>query len=335
MTPMRSLRPLLPLLALLAGCNVESPKQYLVPDLRILAIRDRVDTSQAADSDLGQTLSLEALVANPRPDRPPATVDWYACAPVLAPPLPPCVDSSWLQRPDDLPSAPGVLSLGRGTSVSTALTALQGQIQGAVDGILLAASADPALQCRLYTEVPVVAIARAGGVTEVAVKRVRLTPTTEIAASFPALVGAYVVNLNPAVGTVQLSPTDADTCTGGAWLSMTCLGPADCGGGACAADGYCDATFTAAKQKLCARGDPTWAQSYNQCQPDGTRVLVDEELEWQWYVSAGTIDQAGFDGNATGDTIDFTPPSGPFTLWAIVRDGRGGTDWIVRELSGP
>lgn len=334
MTPMRSRRRLLPLLALLAGCNLDAPKQYLVPDLRVLAIRDRVTGTRYADADLGEQVTIDALVANPR-GRPVVTVDWYACVPSLAAALPPCLDPDWLQRPGDFATAPGVIPLGSGPSVSVSLAPLQAALQTTVDAVLAAAVAEPSLQCRLYAEVPVVAIARADEVTEVAVKRVRVTPTAEIAASFPSLTGAYVVNLNPAVGVVRLAPTDADACADGASLATPCAGPADCGGDACAADGYCEVTLTATSQTLCARGDVAWLQVFNQCQPDGSRVQVTEELEWQWYVSAGTIDQAGFDGNATGQSIDLTPPTGPFTLWVIVRDGRGGTDWLVRSLDGP
>lgn len=330
---MRSLRRLLPILALLGACSVEAPQQYRVPDLRILAIRDWIGSTPTADADLGDTITLEALIANPQ-GRAPVTVEWYACAPVFAPPLPPCVDSAWLQRPDDFPSAPGVIPLGSTARVSTGLPELQALLQAASTAFLQAAVAEPSLQCSLYAEVPVVAIARAGEVVEVAVKRVRVTPTTAIA-SYPSLVGAYVVNLNPAVGAVQLAPTDVDACSGGSSLATACSGPAECGGSACAPDGFCAVPLTAGVTRtLCARGDTAWLQTYNQCGPDGSRLQLEEELEWQWYVSAGTIAQAGFDGNAVGNTVDLEPPSGPFTLWAIVRDGRGGTAWIVRDLDG-
>jgi hypothetical protein len=36
----------------------------------------------------------------------------------------------------------------------------------------------------------------------------------------------------------------------------------------------------------------------------------------------------------TSNPIDLTPTVGPFTLWTIVRDGRGGTEWAVRSLTG-
>ena len=30
--------------------------------------------------------------------------------------------------------------------------------------------------------------------------------------------------------------------------------------------------------------------------------------------------------------MDFEPPDGPFTIWTILRDGRGGEAWLVREV---
>jgi hypothetical protein len=32
-------------------------------------------------------------------------------------------------------------------------------------------------------------------------------------------------------------------------------------------------------------------------------------------------------GNAEGSHLDFVAPPGPFTLWLILRDGRGGDAW--------
>ena len=53
-------------LALAAGCDTGFSPQYLVEDLRILAVRVQVVGSLAADADLGETVRLTALVANPR-----------------------------------------------------------------------------------------------------------------------------------------------------------------------------------------------------------------------------------------------------------------------------
>ena len=66
-------------LALAAGCDTGFSPQYLVEDLRILAVRVQVVGSLAADADLGETVRLTALVANPRGRAP--RVRWATCIP--------------------------------------------------------------------------------------------------------------------------------------------------------------------------------------------------------------------------------------------------------------
>ena len=75
-------------LALAAGCDTGFSPQYLVEDLRILAVRVQVVGSLAADADLGETVRLTALVANPR-GRAPLRVRWATCIPDGTEALPP------------------------------------------------------------------------------------------------------------------------------------------------------------------------------------------------------------------------------------------------------
>lgn len=322
---MPTLRAALPSILLLAACGLDAPQQYRVPDVRILAIRDRVQGTSFADADEGDTVELEALVANPLL-RAPVTVDWYYCPPwrdglPLSPPS--CVDGAKLAAPDTLPAWPDVVRFTTGggalaagiSSVSAAtlsLTAIQPQVSVAFDVLLAAARLEPALRCELFVELPIVAIARAPGVTEVAVKRVRLTPTARLSLPVNAdLAGIYLPNRNPVTLPIVLNPSDADTCTGGG--PVTSLLPPG-------------------EVTLCSTAG---LEPHNQCQPDGSYLQIMETPAWQWYVSAGEIAGAGFDGNATGSSAKVTTVSGPFTLWQILRDGHGGADWRVLGLAGP
>lgn len=306
----------------LAACALDAPQQYLVPDLRILAVRDWVATTAFADADEGEQVNLEALVANPR-QRAGVTVDWYVCPPWSGGPLPSCLDPQRLASPDTLPARPDVAPLAGaamapgGSPLSlvsrVSVTVPTAQVGPALDALVAAAKLEPSLRCRLFIEIPVVAIVRAEGIAEVALKRVRLSPTTRVSGD-PDLAGIYVLNMNPAVGTLWMNPTDVETCSTGVVVTTP---------------------LPAGEVTFCATAGAESVQTFNQCQPDGSLDGVVEELEFQWYVSAGAIAGASFDGNATGSHVEVTPPSGPFTLWGILRDGRGGTDWEVLELSAP
>jgi hypothetical protein len=83
---------------------------------------------------------------------------------------------------------------------------------------------------------------------------------------------------------------------------------------------------------VCGRAPASASQPFNQCAPDGARETFAEALTWQWYLTAGAIDDAGDIGNAVGDHVRIARPTGPFTLWAVLRDGRGGVTWVERRL---
>lgn len=353
---MRSLRTLPPLVALLAaGCNLNAPKQYLVPDLRVLAARAQVlpALTAAADPQIGadslgnpaggDAVQLEALVANPR-NRTVPTIEWYTCnPPTLAVPVPPCFDDAWLQRPDRFAAATaadGVYALGTTNPVtldlSTAPEALRRALLTAFTDrlVLMGGKAD----CDFYAPLQIVIVARAEGLTEVAVKRVRVVPDAALRGALPT--DHYLINFNPVRKTVQANPALLDTCEGGVPLDVTCAIDTDCGSvGTCGPDNRCalpPPSKPGGALTFCASASDT-TQSPPLCPVDGSppTEFVPETLEWQWYLSAGEIGGAGFDGNVVGDDIDLTPPAAPFTLWAILRDGRGGTDWMVRDFPAP
>ena len=313
----------LPALLLALACNRGFEPQYRVTDLRILAVRADVVGSAdpttgvtTADPYAGQTVQLEALVVNPQ-GRTGLTVTWYACAPTTGGSLPPCLDPTVLSDPSAL-SVPGSGAFVIGTGAQPTaiplsnpplpqpvLDAFAAAMQQARNQALL----QPTYQCRIYVEIPVVVVAAAEGHEEVAVKLVRLVQAP--ADATPPYDG-YVVNQNPLVGDAYRAPTDADACTGG-----TSIDPPDP-----------STAFPEGRTTLCARAsDGSPPQTYYLCADDGARTPYAENYGWQWYVSDGEFPDVGGLGNAEGTSLDFTRPAGAFTMWLILRDGRGGDSW--------
>jgi hypothetical protein len=291
------------LLAALA-CDTGFAPQYRVTDLRLLAVRAHVVGSTAADASPGDQVQLEALVANPL-GRGPVSVRWFACAPTGTDALPPCLDQDLLRDPDALAATPGVVALGEGERPAPIPVV---DVAGALDAAIRLATDEPTFQCRLYAEVPVVVLVDAEGLRATAVKRVRLTPRPEDLAGTP-LEGGYVPNLNPVVHDVVRAPTaDGDCATGQP------VGP----------------DLPAGRVVLCGRGDAPG--EYNVCGPAGERTRTRESRSWQWYVTAGTFPDEEGVGNVIDPSPEFERPREAFTLWLILRDGRGGEGWLRRDV---
>lgn len=315
MTTMRTLRLAAPLLSLLAACNLDAPKQYLLPDLRILAIRASAGGGPLSDADIDEPVILDALIVNPL-GRTGLTLDWYACPPSTPAAISPCLDPEILRDPAAISTVLAAYHFAGGGPPGPAtfsLTLTPEQEDAAIQALIAQATATPGLQCQLYFELPILAVVSDGEVTELAVKYVRIAPSAARAA-FPDSPEAYVPNRNPAIEALEANPTDEDGCTGGTVLADP---------------------LPAGELTVCARPTAESRQTYSRCTDDGPPPAPDtvEELSWQWYVSAGEIAQGGFDGNATGNPIDLKPPDAPFTLWTIVRDGRGGAAWTATDLN--
>ena len=316
-TTMKPLRLLAPLISLAAACGLDAPQQYLVPDLRVVAIGASASGGPYADADITETVTLEALVLNPL-GRTGVTLEWYGCLPALPGALAPCEDPDVLRDPQVLrdraslgdTAGPFHIATGSPAPVTLDLSVAQEEILlAATDLLVVQATTTKRLQCVLYFELPIVAVVTedSGEVTELALKYVRIAPAAAQAA-FP---GAYERNTNPVIAAREVNPAVPDDCTGGVPLT---------------------GTLPAAEATVCARATPDSPQDYKRCDEGGAPSVPNEveDLDWQWYASAGEIAQAGFNGNVTANPIDFTPPAGAFTLWTIVRDGRGGTDWAPR-----
>lgn len=68
--------------------------------------------------------------------------------------------------------------------------------------------------------------------------------------------------------------------------------------------------------------------------PEGT----DEELFVSWFATAGTFeDDRSFGPEPTRFEVLWTPPAeaGDVSLWAVLRDGRGGVGWIEQAIAIP
>ncbi len=303
-----------PALLLALACDTGFDPQYRVSDLRILGVRAQVVGSTSADASAADTLQLEALVANPL-GRTGLAVRWFVCAPAGSAVLP-CLEPELLKDPDRLAAQPGVFELppGAGTGErppEIALGSLPPEARQALDAALQAArdlaAGTPTYLCRMYVEVPVVAVASAEGLTQVAVKRVRVVPPPPYEEPFDA----YLPNRNPVAEDVRRGPTNPDGCLGGASLVP--------------------AGFPAGRTVLCGVGDAPG--SFTVCGPGGPQATAYEQQSWQWFTDHGTFPE--FDdgvGNATGKHVDFDRPAGAFTLWVILRDGRGGESWWSAQV---
>ncbi|HYG67651.1 MAG TPA: hypothetical protein VD838_08330, partial [Anaeromyxobacteraceae bacterium] len=252
---------------------------------------------------------------------------WFACLPAVGEALPPCLDPAWLREPDRLVSAPGVTLLAEGEALDTVELPLP-DVTAALEAAAALGEVDPAYACRPYAELAVVLVVDADGVRQLAMKTIRIAATDDAA--------EYVLNGNPAIHELRLHPTVEDGCDG-LLLASECDADADCEGAAClgAGDGRrgrCDGpdvALPAGTFDLCAWPDWRKVQRYDVCAPDGTRSARHETPGWQWYVSAGTLDPTNAVGNATGERITLTRDgTGPFTIWILVHDGRGGEGWM-------
>ena len=62
---------------------------------------------------------------------------------------------------------------------------------------------------------------------------------------------------------------------------------------------------------------------------DGDEVETEEEMYVSWYASDGALGPSLTRGDSLATSWRGT---GPATVWAVLRDGRGGTAWIASEV---
>ena len=344
--PTPSLASLLgPLVALgLASCvSGFDRNDQQVTGLRILGAAAHIDNGDGvdwADAEVGDTVTLSALVGNPTAI-PNVTVTWVTCLPSLMNTVTPCTDMTVLRQPADLiPMADipnsGVLKLGVGETIKYTVPPEVGYL---LDQLITRADQNLNAQCALFIEAPMIIIAQGGGSTVTAVKNLRLSPWSQIGPtdkSNPALQG-YVRNANPSITALNI-PNDKSACVGQT-LVASCQTDADCGGATCSIDHWCPPlAFPAGNQTICGQIPDADIQTYYYCGLDG---IDGSEMEYPtitWYATGGG--QADISNSNTAGTPDlasrtfelYTRPPGPFTLYGVVRDGRDGENWIAQAF---
>ena len=315
----------------------------IVSGLRILGAAAHIDNGDGvdwADAEVGDTVTLSALIGNPTAI-PNVTVNWVTCLPSLNNTVTPCTNMTVLRNPADLiPMADdpnsGVVKLGVGETIQYTVPPEIGYL---LQQLITRADENLNAQCALFIEVPMIIIAQGGGATVTAVKNLRLSPWSQVGptSSDPAL-QHYIRNANPSIEALNI-PTDKSACAGQT-LVASCQTDADCGVGVtCSADHWCPPVpFPAGNQTICGLIPDEDIQTYYYCGLDGVDGSEMEYPEITWYATGGgQADVANANTAGTPDLASrtfelYTRPSGPFTLYGVVRDGRDGENWIAQAF---
>ncbi|HVZ88471.1 MAG TPA: hypothetical protein VHG72_15980 [Polyangia bacterium] len=349
-------------LAALPACESGFDRNdQIVNSLRILGIRSHVventDTTDWADAQVGDTLELSALVTNPA--NVGVTITWLACVPNGTDVLPPCNDANLLKNPVSLigmandPST-GVLNLGTTNPVQFTVPS---EVQPLLDAVLTRAydpnnpqAANPQAECSLFVEVPLIVILQGSdGEVFTATQNVRLSPWSQVGANATVPQYQYYIrNANPSITGFFDNPPSRTVCAGQP-LTVVCQSDADCAafsaGTTCQPNGFCaPGTFPDGNQTICLALD--MPQDYYDCglsgpeldnDPDGSPNVA-EQPSITWYATAGSIGtiarpKAGTGTDLASETYSaFTRATGPFTIYGVVRDGRGGETWLAQDF---
>jgi hypothetical protein len=317
----------------------------LVNSLRILGAAAHIDSGDGvdwADAQVGDTVTLSALVANPT-GIPGVTVTWVTCLPSLMNTLTPCVDENVLQNPvkfllpKDSDPTSGVIKLGVGETIQYTIPQ---EVQGLLDQLIMRADQQVNAECSLFIEAPIIIVAQGSdGSVVTAVKNLRLSPWSQTGrgASDPAL-RYYVRNANPSIEALNI-PADKSACAGQT-LVASCQTDTDCGGATCSSEGWCPpAPFPAGSQTICGQIPDADSQTYYYCGLDGVDGSEMEYPAITWYATGGSqatianASKAGGTPDLASRTFElYTRPPGPFTLYGVVRDGRDGENWIAQAF---
>jgi hypothetical protein len=319
----------------------------IVNSLRILGVAEHVDNGDGvdwADAEVGDTVELDALVANPA-NAPDLTVTWLACLPTLTATTTPCIDDAVLRDPVNnlIPLAAnpssGVVELGVGASVSYTVPA---EAQPLLDSLVARADGSANAECAVYVAATIIVIAQSSdGEVFTASKDLRLAPWSKTGpGATDSALQYYIRNSNPHITALDI-PTDRTACAGQT-LVASCETDADCGGaaGSCSPDHWCPpAPFPDGNQVICGQIPDADVQTYYQCGLNGPTGTLMELPRITWYQTAGTQASVSNSGPTGGDpdlasrTFEmFTRPAGPFTLYGVVRDGRDGENWIAQDF---
>ena len=298
----------LSLLLFVFGCDYGFKPETLVADMRVLGIR-----STPADLSPGETARLEALT--PDPTGQPTTVLWLGCE---ADPFnlnrTACADTQLLDNPGSLAGADG--GLPNGVSVIGFNTSAAYRTSPGLFDVL--PSGDPRRQTGTVGQVVAITVAEA--VSPVATReelqalfdRVQRKDVKAIVALFRVVISeSSERNSNPVVGPLTLD--------GVAWP-----------------DGARVAVKPGAPVTFDVEAPAAAFEAYTTLTPDGPKAQT-ERLLAAWYSTAGRFSQSStalredvktlFTPPGSGDPTDVVPDRRAATLWAVVRDTRGGQSW--------
>lgn len=304
-------RALLPLavLALATGCDEEFRPASYVNSLRVLAAR-----AVPAELRPGQVAALEGLVVDPtRPAKP--TVFWVACDPdPYNQGRTACTNTETFEDPASLDLSTGELPPGMhfvGLGDRAAYAAPKTLFDVFPPGDVRREAGTVALVLMLAVGEAVSPLAPREELAAV-FERVRNKETQAVVALFRVSVSERAQpNQNPEFGSLRYG--DEDQPPRGARLL---LGPGE--------RRFLEVTATAESY-----------EAYRQATPSGQEEKV-ERLQVAWYSTSGKLseDRQALDSvvpeefTAPGfDPIDLVPPDRKGTLWAVLRDSRGGITW--------
>ena len=298
------------------GCNTGFEPQYRVTDLRVLAIRSQVQRRAP--------LADAAPRRHPRPRRArrePARAR-RADASRGSRACPPRDESPAALRRPGVPrgsrarlAARRAPSTGRARPRASRCTAVAVRSHPATaldDGARvrrrLTRGAARATQCRLYAELVVVAVAEARGTRSIALKRVRITPRAGRSRRSRARRTRTTRTPTRRSRTSSARPATAPPATGGAVARRRALP-------------------RRARPSSAASREPGSVEKFTVCGPDGARTSTPEERSRLAVVrDRGRVPRVRRrrrerDGQRTWTS---SARRAPFTLWVILRDGRGG-----------
>lgn len=297
------------LLLVLGACDYGFKPVTLVENLRVLGVR-----ADPPDLVPGQTATLEALTPDPSRAR-PSTVLWVGCDPDpydlnrTA-----CADTSLLQDPAALTGGTGVLPPG------VRVIGLNGRATYAASADLFAQLPQDDSRRTLGTVGQVLAFTVAEEVSPAAssdelkalFERVQRKEVRSIIAIFRVRISeASERNTNPSVSALRLGD---EVVPAGAHVAL----------------------LPGAAAVLDLEVDPAVFETYTVVTPSATETRT-ERILTAWYSTLGRFDHdrtaLGEEVKATlsapggADRTDVVPERRTGTLWAVLRDTRGGVAW--------
>jgi len=204
--------------------------------VRILGAAAHIDNGDGvdwADAEVGDSVTLSALIGNPTAI-PTVTVTWVTCLPSLMNTVTPCTDAAVLRKPTDLitmaddPST-GVIKLGVGETIQYTVPS---EVQPLLDQLIARAQTNLNAECSIFIETPLIIIAQGSdGSTVTAIQNLRLSPWSQIGSNTTdKTLQYYVRNANPDLTALNLA-IDYGACAGQKTLVKACQSDADCPGG--------------------------------------------------------------------------------------------------------